>query len=263
MLPIVFLLAPTAAALVPYRDLRRTTRLRRQRRGAAGNRPLEARQEPRRQRTIYALQEFNQSTGGATTTCQESLRVYTRTLSAALLLIGFAAPGLAATQAGSQAPDAFDACAKERDATVRLSCFERAVAARQAASVPPPATTAAPASAPRATPPAAAATPKAAPTRAPDSEVGLEHKQLRKLHPERAEPQQNAVLFEAKVTRVLSRRPLISAFELDNGQVWEQIETMDGLWVKPGEAVTIRQGLMGGFIFKSADGHAVRVHRTQ
>ena len=222
-----------------------------------------ARQDPRRQRTICILQEFNKSTGGARTTCQGSLRVYTRITSAALLLIGFAAPGLAATQAGPQTPDAFDACAKEKDASVRLACFERAVAARQSAGAAAPAVTAAPASAPRATPPAAAATPKAAAARAPDSEVGLEHKQLRKLHPERAETPQNAVLFEAKVVKVLSRRPLISAFELDNGQVWEQLETMDGLWVKPGETITIRQGLMGGFLFKSADGHSVRVHRTQ
>jgi len=259
----VFLLASAAAALVPYCDLHRTARLRRSRRGAAGNRTLEARQDLRRQRTICTLQEFNKSTGGARTTCQGSLRVFTRIASAALLLIGFAAPGLAATQAGPQTPDAFDACAKEKDASVRLACFERAVAARQAASAPAPAVTAAPASAARATPPAASATTKAAPARAPDSEVGLEHKQLRKLHPERAEPPQNAVLFEAKVVKVLSRRPLISAFELDNGQVWEQLETMDGLWVKAGETITIRQGLMGGFLFKSADGHSVRVHRTQ
>jgi hypothetical protein len=231
--------------------------------GAAGKLTLKARQDPRRQRTICALQEFNKSTGGATKTCQESLRVHTRTVSAALLLIGFAASGLAATLAGPQAPDAFDTCAEEKDAAVRLACFERAVTARQAASTPAPAVTAAPASVPRTTPPAAPVVPKAAPARAADSEIGLEHKQLRKLHPERAEPPQNAVLFEAQVVKVLSRRPLISAFELDNGQVWEQIETMDGLWVKPKETITIRQGLMGGFLFKSADGHSVRVRRTQ
>jgi hypothetical protein len=162
------------------------------------------------------------------------------------------------------APDAFDLCAREKDSGARLACFEHAVAARHAGQDAAPKTAASPPSARSAPAPAAvsAGAAKATPARPVDSEIGLEHKQLRKLHPERDEPQQNAVLFEAQVVRVVSRRPLISAFELDNGQVWEQIETMEGLWVKPKETITIRHGLMGGFILKSADGHTVRVHRT-
>ena len=184
-----------------------------------------------------------------------------------IVTLGFVL-GLGLIPAGfaQSGPDAFDLCAREKDSAARLACFERAVAARHAAPTAAPTSPAVPPSTrtmPATAPPAAAAATKAAPARAADSEIGLEHKQLRKLHPERAEPQQNAVLFEAKVVKVLSRRPLISAFELDNGQVWEQIETMDGLWVKPGESITIRQGLMGGFLFKSADGHSVRVRRTQ
>ena len=186
-----------------------------------------------------------------------------------IVTLGFVL-GLGLIPAGfaQSGPDAFDLCAREKDSAARLACFERAVAARHAAPAAAPTSAAVPPSTrtmPAAIPPpaAAAAATKAAPAHAPDSEIGLEHKQLRKLHPERAETPQNAVLFEAKVVKVLSRRPLISAFELDNGQVWEQIETLDGLWVKPGESITIRQGLMGGFLFKSADGHSVRVRRTQ
>jgi hypothetical protein len=177
--------------------------------------------------------------------------------------------GLAPATHAQSAPDAFDLCAREKDSTTRLACFDRQLAARRAATAAAPAQPAIAAAAakpapvrPAAASPAAAAT-NAASTRAPDSEIGLEHKQLRRLHPDRPETGLGAVLFEAKVVRVLERRPLIYAFELDNGQVWEQIETVTGLWVKPKETVTIRQGLMGGFILKSADGPTVRVHRTK
>jgi hypothetical protein len=175
--------------------------------------------------------------------------------------------GLAPAAFAQSSPDAFDACAREKDATVRLACFERAVAARHATTATAPAQPAAAAAKPTpaqpAAAPSAAAATNAAPARAPDSEIGLEHRQLRKLHPDRPETALGAVLLEARVVRVLERRPLISAFELDNGQVWEQIETVSDLWVKPKETVTIRQGLMGGFILKSAAGPTVRVHRTK
>jgi hypothetical protein len=156
------------------------------------------------------------------------------------------------------APDAFDICARQEDPTARLACFDRQIAARHAAK---PAVVASPT---RAAAAVAVAAPKPVPAAAADSAVGLDARQLRKLHPESAASAKAAPLsIEGKVVAVIPRRPLISAFELDNGQVWEQSETVDGLWIKPQETVTIHEGTMGGFLLKSADGHQVRVKRVR
>jgi hypothetical protein len=149
-------------------------------------------------------------------------------------------PGTAAI--AQRAPDAFDICARQQDPTARLACFDQQIAARRATV---------PASAPAAKPVPAAT----------ESTVGLDAQQLHKLHPDsvKAAP----MVIEGKVAAVLPRRPLISAFELDNGQVWEQTESVNGLWIKPNETVTIHEGTMGGFLLKSADGHVVRVKRVK
>jgi hypothetical protein len=155
------------------------------------------------------------------------------------------------------APDAFDICARQQDPTARLACFDQQIAARRTAR---PASTAVPA---RAAAPASAAvvvTANPVPATAAESTVGLDAQQLHKLHPESVKA---AITVEGKVVSVIARRPLISAFELDNGHVWEQIETVDSLWVKPGETVSIREGTMGGFLLKTADGHVVRVKRIK
>lgn len=149
------------------------------------------------------------------------------------------------------ATDPFDICAREQDASARLACFDRQIAARRAT---------APVSA---APSVAVEAPKPVPVTSSSSEIGLDSRQLHKLHPERAESDNAGLRIEGKVVRVIARRPLISAFELDNGQVWEQSETVAGLWVKPQEPVTIREGAIGSFLLKSADGHVVRVHRLK
>jgi hypothetical protein len=97
-----------------------------------------------------------------------------------------------------------------------------------------------------------------------NGDLGLDARQLHKLHPERADAEKAApTSFSAKVVKVIARRPLISAFELDNGQIWEQTETVAGLWITPQETVTISAGVMGGFQLRSADGHMTRVYRVK
>jgi hypothetical protein len=151
--------------------------------------------------------------------------------------------GLGPAAIAQPAPDAFDICARQQDSTARLACFDQQIAARRAANS------------------ASAAAPAKPVPSTPESTVGLDAQQLHKLHPDSV----NAVpvIVEAKVVAVIARRPLISAFELDNGQVWEQTESVDGLWIKPRETVTIREGTMGGFLLKSADGHVARVKRVK
>ncbi|MGH8259930.1 MAG: hypothetical protein ACREUG_09585 [Steroidobacteraceae bacterium] len=63
------------------------------------------------------------------------------------------------------------------------------------------------------------------------------------------------------MVRVIPRGPYISAFELDNGQIWVQAEAKD-FWARPREKVTIRPGVLGSFFLK-ADGAEVRVQRVK
>jgi hypothetical protein len=55
---------------------------------------------------------------------------------------------------------------------------------------------------------------------------------------------------------------VISAFELSNGQIWEQSEAMR-FSAEPQQTVTIRPGLLGAFFLKNAAGASVRVHRLK
>lgn len=66
----------------------------------------------------------------------------------------------------------------------------------------------------------------------------------------------------ATVVTVIPRSPLISAFDLSNGQVWEQTESMR-FSAQPQQTVTIRPGLLGAFFLKNAAGVSVRVHRLK
>ncbi len=170
--------------------------------------------------------------------------------------------------AAAQQWDAFDACATNKDPAARLACFDQAVLARQAsrstpmaaAPVQPPPAAAAPAAVAPAM--AAAARPVPAPI---DSDVGLNSQQVRKQRAERGEsepPPPPPSSFEATIVRVVARTPLISAFELSNGQIWEQTEAMK-ISVEPQQTVTIRHGALGSFFLKSAAGVSVRVHRLK
>jgi hypothetical protein len=156
------------------------------------------------------------------------------------------------TAAVAQQSDAFDACASVQDSTARVACFDRAVAARHAvqgtASKSPPPVTAAPAP---------------APAKATDSTVGLDARQVHKLQEARGEPKPPPTApITARLVRIIPRQPLISAFELDNGQIWEQAESMK-LAAQPQELITIRPGLLGAFFLKTAAGTVVRVHRLR
>jgi hypothetical protein len=168
------------------------------------------------------------------------------------------------TAAVARQPDGFDRCAQEKDVLVRLACFDREVAARNAtdqaaASVAgstrePAAATASAAAKATAPPPAASASP---------SDIGLDARERRKQRESRGEPDPApAAPIEALIVKVITRQPLVSAFELDNGQIWEQSEAMNVTAV-PNQKVTIRHGVLGAFFLKTADGAVVRVRRVK
>jgi len=186
----------------------------------------------------------------------------------------------------AQQPDVFDACAKETDSTARLACFDREIAKRRATHPAPtpaatatpapvttmtatPAVTTAPAAAVTAPAPApataeaAASTATPAPARTASSDIGLDARQQRRERRQRGEPEPPPPApIVARVVRVIPREPLISAFELDNGQIWEQSEAMK-FSARPQEQITIRHGVLGAFFLKSADGAVVRAHRVK
>jgi hypothetical protein len=167
-----------------------------------------------------------------------------RTICAAVTLV------LLATAAPAQQLDAFDACAQEKDPTARLACFDRADAARHAT---PRAPTVAPAAAPAARPAPAVG----------DRELGLDAREAHKQRAERGEADPPAPTgFVATVVRVIARTPVISAFELSNGQIWEESEAVK-FSAEPQQTVTIRHGMLGSFFLKNAEGVSVRVHRLK
>jgi hypothetical protein len=163
--------------------------------------------------------------------------------------------GIASTlfTAVPSAADEFDDCARVASAVARLDCFDQQVAARRRAVAP------AAEVAPVVTPPLIVSRSEAP---AP-SDLGLDARQLRKQHPELAAAKAAAASVESTVVNVTAIRPLIAAFELANGQVWEQVETASGLWVRPDDKVIVRQTKMGGFTLKSASGVVVRVRRIK
>lgn len=150
-------------------------------------------------------------------------------------------------------PDPLEACYQQPDGAPRLACFNREMQRRQAAVSSPSGVTA---SAPLAV--AAAITPL--PAAAPDT-VGMQGSELRKkLKAEgvTAEPVKPIV---AKVVRMVPRPHSVLAFVLDNGQTWEQVETLDGLNVRLQDTVTIKPGILGAFFLSTPRSQTVRVHR--
>jgi hypothetical protein len=163
---------------------------------------------------------------------------------------------LLSTGAMAQQSDPYHACAAEKDSTARLACFDRVDSARHPASSAPSAAAAVsimPAAAPAASRPAA------------DPDIGLDARQARRERAQRGEPEPapaQSALIVATVVTVIPRTPLISAFELSNGQIWEQAESMR-FSAEPQQTVTIRPGLLGAFFLKNAAGVSVRVHRLK
>jgi hypothetical protein len=164
-----------------------------------------------------------------------------------------------ALEAAQGSQDPLDACAQQTDANARLACFDHEMQRRHTttSASAKPATQGTPASA---TPPAAAVAQKRA-----DDNVGLQGKDLqKKLKEQGTQTEPEAVKpIVATITRVLPRPDNQYAFELDNGQTWEQAESKADFYVKPHEAVTIESGVLGAFFLKTKTHQRVRVHRIE
>jgi hypothetical protein len=139
--------------------------------------------------------------------------------------------------------DPLEACYQQPDGAPRLACFNREMQRRQAATATTPATG------------STAATP------APPDTVGLQGSELRKkLKDEGVKPEPVKPIV-ATVVRVVPRPHSEQAFVLDNGQTWEQTESMENLDVKLHDTVTIKPGILGAFFLNTPRSQRVRVHR--
>jgi len=142
--------------------------------------------------------------------------------------------------------DPLEACYQQPDGAPRLACFNREMQRRQAATAAGAAPTA---------PPAVSDRKVAADT------VGLQGSALRKkLKAEGVSPEQVQPIV-AKVVRMVPRPHAELAFVLDNGQTWEQIETLDSLNIKLHDTVTIKPGILGAFFLSTPRSQTIRVHR--
>lgn len=159
--------------------------------------------------------------------------------------------GLVATLTLAQGrPDPLEACYQQPDGAPRLACFNKEMQRRQAA-----------AAAGAGTAPAPAAAPTVSAKKPADDNVGLQGSDLRrKLKAQGVQPELVRPIV-AKVIRMVPRSHSETAFELDNGQTWQQAELVDNLDVRLQDTVTIKPGALGAFFLNTPRSQRVRVHR--
>ena len=196
--------------------------------------------------------------------------------------------GCCATMALAQdSEEPMEVCFRQSDATARLACFDHEMQRRHAAAAAHGATIAGTAPAPAsasarattatvaptasstavATPPdtavaAAASAAAAAKQRAADN-VGLQGSALRRKLKEEGVAPETVQPIVAKLVRLLPRPQDLNAFELDNGQTWEQTETIANLDLRSHDTVTIKPGVLGAFFLITPRSQRVRVRRIR
>jgi hypothetical protein len=170
----------------------------------------------------------------------------------------------AAVTAAQGAQDPMEVCYQQSDTAARLACFDHEMQRRHAGAAVQATPPAAPAAAtPTTVTPTAAPRTAAAAKRPADDNVGLEGVALtRKLKEEGVQPEPVKPIV-ATVNRLLPRPDNEYAFELDNGQTWEQAEAKADLYVDRHDSVTIKPGLLGSFYMTTSRSQRVRVRRIR
>jgi len=187
-------------------------------------------------------------------------------LAAGFLLLAARAPAWAASAAQRKG----EACAAIDDPTARLACFDaafprgsRAAAPRAPAPVtaatPPTATV--PAAPAAAAPTASAARPQPRPlTEAQKFGLSAQQREALERKPDTPPPVKSTTAIVKSVRKLPSGYLRI---ELDNDQVWQQIETDPNVWLEPGEQVTIRRASLGSYLLDTPRRYSTRVQRVQ
>jgi len=165
------------------------------------------------------------------------------------------------------APDPLDACSAEKDDAARLACFDRQMAVRHAEhpaaasqATTAPAKAAAPGAAaghPQAPPPEAAAARSQAPAAPQPAAAQVQAPQPSKVRREGTLP------VTATVAQLIRLSGSNLAYQLDNGQTWEQTDGRPGLMAKVNDAVTISPGGFGDFFLTTPERQRIRVKRIR
>ena len=202
-------------------------------------------------------------------------------------MIGFLTATVLSSVALAQSPsDPLEACAQKADATARLACFDQEMQRRHATNAPhtapalTPSASRAPASpvalAPATSVASTPSTPAAPVPTAPsapaatsaaahvDENAGLSGPTLRKkLRDEGIEETPKPKPIVAQVSKALWRPDHRYTLALDNGQVWEQVEEQQGIYVDARDTVTISPGVLGAFFLETSKRKSFRVRRLQ
>ena len=173
-----------------------------------------------------------------------------RKLLPVLISLGFGAP-LSGVAAEPSHP-----CSAIDDASQRLVCYDAAFG--RPAGTTTVTITPQPALAPATT--ATTATAAADPVAQQRAEFGLSDAAKKARDPQQAAQAESITDTLAE----LGQRPTGElVFNLQNGQVWLQIEADTRTRVKAGDTVTIRKGALGSFLLVGPDRVSVRVRRAR
>jgi hypothetical protein len=140
-------------------------------------------------------------------------------------------------------PPALLACRSLTDATERLACFDREVAAPTNRSAP------------------VAATPVAPPPD-PKKQFGLPEVTVAKQEVAAGTRAADAAKIEAHITKLSQTPDGRVVVTLDNEQVWRQLLIEADLLMKPGDAVTISRGVLGSYWLQTASKRGCKVTRV-
>lgn len=158
-------------------------------------------------------------------------------------------------------PPSVAACTSEKDSLARLMCFDREVAKYTQPSArvaPTPATPAVPTPAA----PTVAGTPPSAPSPSAD-DFGVSGKLARQREAAKEEAASPVKELRASVTKISTKPYGELVLQLDNGQVWEQLEKKSTFVIKVGDGVVIKPAKLGSFMLSTDAGATSRVRRTR
>jgi|SRR5665213_1036979 len=144
---------------------------------------------------------------------------------------------MAASVVAAGAEDPLEMCYRDADPTSRVACYDHEMQRRHAT---------------------ASAMPKRT-----DDNVGLEGKELHRKLKEEGVAEVPLKAIVATITGLLPRANNEYAFELDNGQTWEQSEPKANLYINLHDAVTIKPGVLGAFYMTTASSQRFRVRRIR
>jgi hypothetical protein len=172
------------------------------------------------------------------------------------------------------------ACRSITDSAARLACFDRETAALS--SLPPTATTAAPAAgsppaassaagAAAAAPATVAATPvapaasvaPAAPPLDPQQSFGLSGSAIAAQEESAGARPAKAAKIEARIVGLSLTGNGRTVFTFDNSQMWRQIESDGDMLARLGDSATISRGLLGSYWLQLKSGRGCKVTRIR